>query len=188
MDTTESGFDRTRRAATRFAASPRLLVFPSVAAIGCGVALTTVFVGVRPAIGTLVARYGATGVSRYGVVALLILISYTLCALVITSSNGALVRASAQAIRGESVDVRETTVAVWQHKRQLLVFELITGLIGSVLGILERRVEFASKLTVAILGAGYTVFSFCLVPAVVLDDPTTSEMATRSIELLEFVH
>ena len=88
---------------------------------------------------------------------------------VIVFFNSALVAAALRAIEGEPVSLTEALAAAGKRLPQIAAWAALSAVIGVLLKMIENTHERAGALVSAVLGTGWTVMTFFVVPTIVVD-------------------
>lgn len=97
--------------------------------------------------------------------------------------NAALMYTAGELFRGRDPRLREGLVAAWQHKLSLLVWTLVAGTVGLLLGLLETRRSPVTRLVGGFLDTAWTLATYLIVPAIVFEGAGPLSMFQRSADL-----
>jgi hypothetical protein len=163
-----TGFRLAGRSLGVLRETPRLALFPVLAALGSLAFLAVVFGGVTvaedsPALAVgslLLALGGSTFVT-------------VLC-------NAALVHATRDAFEGRSPSLRRSFRAALARWPQLLAWALLSAVVGSILRGIEESSGVAGSVVAAVLSMGWAALTYFVVPVVVFEDEPARSMVQES--------
>lgn len=178
------------RARVLFREHPRLFVFPFLATAAATVVLAAGFVVVFGYDGgvVLVRLYLALGLPVEGirsVLAYVLLFGFLgLGAVTVIWCNAALAHCTRQAVRGDTVSIRDGLRAALSATPVILVHGFAFALLGTLVAFTERHSDLAARLVAWLLGATYATLSMFVVPVAVFEDASVVETYSRSVHLV----
>jgi hypothetical protein len=159
-----------------------LLVFPLVSLVSL-VAVMAVFAVPTIALGMLEGFRGGThalGAAHYALAFLFYFAQY----FVIFFFNSALVGAAMMRLDGKDPTVSDGLRIATSRIGKIAGYALIAATVGLALRIIQERVGFVGKIVVAILGAGWSIATFLVVPVLVSRDIGPIDAVKESAALL----
>jgi len=104
---------------------------------------------------------------------------------VIVFFNSALVAAALRAIAGEPVSLSEALAAAGRRLPQIAGWAALSAVIGVLLRAIENAHEKAGDLVAGLLGAGWTVMTYFVVPTIVVDGVGPIGALKNSLSILK---
>lgn len=156
-----------------------LLVFPLMSGIACTLLLAS-FLAAAWASGVGSAKDTETESAAWGLVFAYYAVNY----FVIVFFNSALVACVLIRFRGGSPTVRDGLRAAGERVAQIAAWALLAATVGVTLRIIEERVQFVGKIVVAVLGAGWTLGAYFVVPILVVEKAGPIDAFKRSVAIL----
>lgn len=104
---------------------------------------------------------------------------------VIVFFNSALVAASLRAIAGEPVSLSEALAAAGRRLPQIAGWAAVSAVIGVLLRSIENAHEKAGDLIAGLLGTGWTVMTYFVVPTIVVDGVGPFAALKNSLSILK---
>ena len=158
-----------------------LLVFPLVSGIACFLVLAS-FLGGAFAIG--VTRSGTAAPSDAAMWALLFAY-YFVNYVVIVFFNSALVACAMIRFQGGDPTVADGIRAASARIPQIVAWALLAATVGVVLRMIQERVEFVGRIVIGLLGAGWAIATYFIVPLLVVEKLGPIDAVTRSVTLMK---
>ncbi len=161
----------------------KLLVFPLISAVSAMLVLACFALPLfgLAAMDGLSGGHGAWGIGRYVIGFLFYLSQY----FVVFFFNAALVGAALIRLDGGTPTIRgglNIAMSKWQN---ILGYAAIAATVGMLLRALQERVGFLGKIVVGMLGAGWTVATYLVVPVLVVNDVGPVQAVKESVTLLK---
>ncbi len=103
---------------------------------------------------------------------------------VIVFFNSALVACAIIRFRGGDPTVMDGFRASFSRLPQILGWALVSASVGMILRVIESRSEKAGQIAAALLGAGWTIATFFVVPVLVVERANPLEAVKRSLSIL----
>jgi hypothetical protein len=97
----------------------------------------------------------------------------------------AVVAGATERMRGGDPTVGSALRAAASRGAAILFWALVAATVGMALRAIQDRVGFIGKLVVGLIGAAWSLATFFVVPVLVLEDLTTSEVLSRSVSLFK---
>lgn len=167
LDRVRTGLVLVRQSIGLLRDYPSLLVFPVLSALSLlvffvggvlAVALFAVFSGVGAGV--------LEGFWWYATLA----VGYFVAAVLTTYFNAALVHEATRAFRGEAPTLRSGLAAAWGVKGKVVVWGLVSSVVGIVVELVENSDRRAAWLVSTLLRASWAVLTFFVVPVLVFSD------------------
>lgn len=98
--------------------------------------------------------------------------------------NTALVGAAMMRLEGGNPTIRDGLRIAWERKGRILGYACIAATVGLVLRMIEERVGWIGRLIVKLIGAGWTLATFLVVPVLVTREVGPIDAVKESAELL----
>lgn len=155
--------------------NPRLGLFPIISGLAA-VFFHLIFFGVL---------FGAMRVSPEGGVLLTLFVLYIVLTFVSTFFTAALVHQTRSVFDGKSVDIRAGLTAAWERKTPIVIWSLIAATIGIIINSMENSDSRIARVFGVIFGLAWTILTFLIVPVIVFEEKSTSEMFRRSGSLFK---
>ncbi len=154
---------------------PKLLLFPAISGV-TGVAFLVLFLGIT---------FGLLQVTPEGGVLIGLLVAYFVLTFVSTFFTAALVHQTRAVFDGKPVSIRDGVAGAWEVKGPIAVWSLIAATVGVLINMLENSDSSAARLLGTLFGLAWTILTFFVVPVIVFERPTVSDMFTRSGSLFK---
>lgn len=148
---------------------PDLMLFPLAGGIASLLLGAVLYLGVF--VGGFISggiQYLALGVFYFGTT---FLASFFTAALVYSVND---------AFHGRNPTLRNGMAAAWTMKGPLVVWSVISAIVGVLLQSLENSDSGLARIAGAIFALGWTVTTFFIIPVIVFEDVTTKEMFSKS--------
>ncbi|MBL8851420.1 MAG: hypothetical protein JNG89_17180 [Planctomycetaceae bacterium] len=160
-----------------------LLVFPMVSGFCCLLVLASFGLPLwnSPYASVLT---GDREVLRDPVAWLILFAFYAVNYFVIVFFNSALVACALIRFRGGDPTVGDGFRASMQRLPQILAWALVSATVGVLLRAIESRSEKAGQFAAALLGAGWTIATYFVVPVLVVEQAGPIQAVQRSFEIL----
>ena len=162
----------------------KLLLFPLISAV----AMFTVLLSFAlPVLGLMFMDSGARAGSEtgsavlYGMAFLFYLSQY----FVIFFFNAALVSAAMARLSGEAPSVRDSLKVAASKWSSILGYAAIAATVGMVLRAIQERVGFVGRILAGLLGAGWTIATYLVVPVLVAKDVGPVDAVKESALILK---
>jgi hypothetical protein len=110
---------------------------------------------------------------------------YTVNYFVIVFFNSALVACALIRFRGGDPTVGDGIRASMQRLPQILAWSLVSATVGVILKAIESRSEKAGQIAAALLGAGWTIATYFVVPVLVVEQVGPFQAIQRSFSILK---
>ncbi len=94
--------------------------------------------------------------------------------------TAALMHATRGTFHGEEPNVRESMAAAWRNKGTLLAWAVIAAVVGVIIRALEDSNELVAQVVAVVFSLGWAVMTYFVVPVVVFEDVSVTEMFSRS--------
>lgn len=169
---------------------PRLLWFPLSGLVGTLLVAVGFFVLVfhplTKAVGFVI--YEMIGTHPYLSITAGFSVSVWVCfgsiAAALSVPNAALMACTKQLIDGKPLSIKAGWATAFRALPQLLVLASLTGAIGVVIAVIERRYSGLGSLVAFVVGASYVTLTFFVAPAAVLDGASTVSMFRESVSMI----
>ncbi|MBA3531957.1 MAG: hypothetical protein H0T73_08570 [Ardenticatenales bacterium] len=163
-------------------ADKELLIFPIVSFIGVllvtiSFAIPTFMAGILDGVGSL----EEFPIAGYVIAFLYYLAQY----FVIFFANTALVGATMIRLKGGDPTVSDGFRIAMKHSRSIFGYALISATIGMILRVLSERSGVVGQIAVSLIGLGWNLATFLVVPGLVIEECGPIEAVKRSTELLK---
>ncbi len=177
-------WDLLKASASVLMQDKELMVFPLISSV---VAMLVIASFILPmfALGALdhvSGRHGgAISVGYYLVVFLFYVVQY----FVIFFFNVALVGAVMIRLDGGTPTVGAGMDIAWSRVGSILGYAVIAATVGLILRVIEERVALLGKIVVALIGAGWTIATYMVVPVLVAENVGPFKAIEESVELMK---
>lgn len=104
---------------------------------------------------------------------------------VIIFFNSALVACAVLRFRGEDPTLRDGLNASLNRLPQILGWSLVSATVGVILRAIESRSEKAGQIAAALLGTGWAIATYFVVPVIVIEKASPIEGFKRSISIMK---
>lgn len=94
--------------------------------------------------------------------------------------TAALVYSVNDAFHGRNPTLRNGMAAAWEMKGPLAVWSVISAIVGVLLNSLENSDSGLARIAASLFALGWTVTTFFIIPVIVFEDVSTTEMFTKS--------
>lgn len=161
-----------------------LLLFPALSGICTLFALAAFSV---PAVGLIVAtgwRHEHVSLFSDPVSLILLFGFYLVTAFVTLFFNTALVGTVLEGLRGGRARTSTGFEVALRHLPAIFVYALISATVGVALRLIEEKLEIVGHLVGGLLGAGWGIVTFLVVPVMVAEDRSPFDAIGRSKDLL----
>lgn len=147
-----------------FRARPRLVLLPlcSLLLVGAGFAIAA---GLALQHG-LVAPIFTNDIVRYAA----IFVGFAIATGLGTFFNAAVVHVAAKHFEGEDATVREGLAAAWAKRRQIAVWSVLAGTVGTAMYVLEENFGGLGSLARLGFDLAWSLLTFFVVPIIVMED------------------
>ncbi len=160
----------------------KLLLFPLISSIAM---LTVLASFALPVLGWVFmgksASVSVSNTSFYGLGFLFYMTQY----FIIFFFNAALVSAAMAPLNGQSPSIRESLAVAGSKWPSILGYAAIAATVGLLLRAIQERVAFVGRLIVGLLGVGWTVATYLVVPVLVARDVGPIEAMKESATLVK---
>jgi hypothetical protein len=128
----------------------------------------------------------ASRVERHGVdVYLPLFVMYVVTYAIGIFFQAAVIAGATERMRGGDPTVGSALAAASRRLGAILMWAVVAGTVGVLLRIIQDRVGFIGKIMVGLVGAAWSLATFFVVPVLVLEDHTTGESFTRSVDVFK---
>ncbi len=174
------GWELTKQSWRLLMLDKELLVFPLLSGLACFLVLAGFFAG---AFATgITQRENAAGET---VAWVMLFAWYFANYFVIVFFNSALVACAMIRFRGGDPTLGDGLRAAGARIAQIVAWVLLAATVGVVLRVIQERVGFIGKIVVAMLGAGWTIATYFIVPVLVVEKLGPIDALGRSAALLK---
>jgi hypothetical protein len=157
-----------------------LLVFPLLSGIACFLLLASFAAGVFVS-GVKIHDPQRIDLVHWAVLLLYYFANY----FIIVFFNCALVACAMIRFRGGDPTVADGLKAARERVGLIAAWALLAATVGVILRMIEERVGFLGKIVIMILGAVWTIATFFVVPALVMENLGPVDAAKRSVEIVK---
>jgi hypothetical protein len=102
---------------------------------------------------------------------------------IIAFFNVALVSAASNRLAGGRASINEGLEVAWQRKGKIFQWALFSATVGIVLRMIEHRSAWLGRFVAGLIGIGWTLASYFVVPVLAAEDVGPAEALQRSGEL-----
>jgi hypothetical protein len=99
--------------------------------------------------------------------------------------QAALIASATERMRGGNPTVGSALAAAGRRAGAILLWAFVAGTVGMVLRAVQERVGFIGKLVVAVVGAGWSLATFFVVPVLILEDRSIPDSLNRSVSVFK---
>ena len=169
----------------RFLASDKEMLFiPVIATL-----LNLFLFGILIAIGAMVASAQGTplftGDQLTGLDYLFIFFFYVIGAFTLSLSQAGIINTVYTRIHGGNATLGESLKVAFSHSGSLLVWSAITSTVGLVLNAIAERSALVGKIIAGLIGAGWNVVTFFVIPAMVIDRKSAFASIPHSLRVFK---
>lgn len=154
-----------------------LMVLPLIS----GTIILVVLLSFAVGFGLSVSRVEAHGVDVY----LPLFVMYVVTYAIGIFFQAAVIAGATERMRGGDPTVGSALAAASRRLGPILLWAVVAGTVGVVLRVIQERVGFVGKIVIALVGAAWSLATFFIVPVLVLEDRTTGESFTRSVDVFK---
>jgi hypothetical protein len=163
----------------------KLLLFPLLSGLACLLIILLIFAPL-----SLALTLGGVLVDQNGDVNLfvgipLLFVYYFVTWFVVIFCNAALVSCALMHFNGERPTLGDGFGAAWSRLPQILAWSLVAASVGLLLKLIESVHEKLGQIIAAILGTGWAIMTFFVVPVLVVEKVGPFEAIKRSLALLK---
>lgn len=159
-----------------------LLAFPVVSGIACFLVLLTF---ILPAIGLSGSGIGGLEQGAGGIVGWIVLFAFYLCNFfVVFYFNAALVDFVTTRLRGGEPTVATSLRTATACLPQIAMWALVSATVGVLLKAFESRAGWLGRIVIALVGVGWTLVTYFVVPLIVIERRGALEAIGESKDLL----
>jgi hypothetical protein len=133
------------------------------------------------AAGLLTTRSTPHGVDLYVPLFVMYVVMYTIGIFF----QAAVIAGATERMRGGDPTVRSALAAASRRLGAIILWAAVASTVGVLLRVIQDRVGFIGKIVVGLVGAAWSLATFFVVPVLVLEDRTTSDSFTRSVNLFK---
>ena len=151
-------------------AEPSLAVFPAVAGLAGTVYLVLVLGG----------AVLLTGADPGPVVYVALFVVYLGTAFVAAFFSAALTYNAREVFRGRDPTLSEGLAAAWRNRGTLFVWAVVSAVVGVVLRAIESQDSPVAEIVATAFGVAWGILTYFVVPVIVFEDVSVSEMFRRS--------
>ena len=149
---------------------PRLVLFPILSGL-FGIAFLGLFLGVT---------FGLAAIAPEGGAIVGLLLAYLALTFVSSLFTAGLVHQTREVLAGGEISLRDGLDAAWNRKTPLFVWSVIAATVGVVINMIEGSDSSVGRLFAVIFSVAWTLMTFFIIPVIVFERPTTTEMFKRS--------
>lgn len=179
-----NGTEPADRAIVFLARHPKLAVFPVFSLLGTLVVSVGFFLGYHRLGEPIWYWFISLGFGPFGAVAptayVLVWLFLTTFVAVLAFSNAALAHNTNLVADGRSPSLKRGILVAFGVLPHVFTYAAVTGGVGVVVAVLERRAEWMGALLAALLGMTYVMVTFFVVPAAVVGDRSPVGMFDES--------
>ena len=167
-----------------------LLVLPVIATLAAAAVAASFlaplyFTGAFAEWGSLAQKGEALSIAQKVTIGVLVFLFYYCMFFVIIFFNSALVAGALKAIAGEPIGVTEMLTIAGSRLPQIAGWAAVSAIVGVVLKSIENSNEKAGMFVSSLLGTGWTVMTFFVVPTIVVDGLGPFGALKKSLEVLK---
>lgn len=148
------------------------LIWLPLMSVGCIIVVTLGFAGIAAATGSLdrlTTMADESAASEFTAMdAVLYLALFFTNSFIVIFFNAALISAAMERLRGGDPNIRMGLKMASSHLPAILGWALISGIVGLILSALESRFEAVGKFVIGMLGVGWAVATFFVIPVLVV--------------------
>lgn len=96
----------------------------------------------------------------------------------------AVVAGATERMRGEAPTLRSSMGAAWRRAGSILLWAMFAGTIGLLLRAIQERSGIIGRIVVGLIGAGWSLATFFVVPVLVLEEVQVGDVVGRSLSVL----
>ncbi len=162
----------------------KLLLFPLISALAMFAVLVSFAL---PVLGLMFMNGSPRMVSDHGSITLYVVafLFYLSQYFVIFFFNAALVAAAMARLNGDAPSVRDSLKVAASKWASILGYAAIAATVGMVLRAIQERVGFVGRIVAGLLGAGWTIATYLVVPVLVARDVGPVEAVKESALILK---
>ncbi len=169
----------------RFLASDKeMLLIPLVAT-----ALNLFLCGIIVSVAAIVARASGTplftGDTLTGIDYLFVFCFYVVGAFTLAISQAGIINTVYARIHGGDATLGQSLKVAFSHSGSLLIWSAITSTVGLILNAIAERSALIGKIITGLIGAGWNVVTFFVIPAMVIDQKSAFASIPHSLEVFK---
>jgi hypothetical protein len=163
----------------------KLLLFPLLSGLACLLIVVAIFAPLSLALLFAGVLLDAQGNANLFVAVPLLFVYYFVTWFVVIFCNAALVSCALMHFNGERPTLGDGFRAAWSRLPQILAWALVAATVGLLLKLIESVHEKLGQIVASILGTGWAIMTFFVVPVLVVEKVGPFEAIKRSIALLK---
>ena len=150
--------------------NPKLMAFPLVGG-ATGLAFLGLFLGIT---------FGVFGLETEGPQLVLLFFTYTGLTFISSLFAAGLVHETREAFAGREPSFRAGMAAAWERKGPIFVWSVIAATVSVIINYLEQSDSIVGRIFAVIFSVAWTVMTFFIIPVIVFEQPSTTEMFKQS--------
>jgi hypothetical protein len=166
-------------------ADKKLLLFPLLSGLACLLIVVGIFAPLSLALFFAGVLIDAQGNANLFVTVPLLFVYYFVTWFVVIFCNSALVSCALMHFNGERPTLGDGFRAAWARLPQILAWSLVAASVGLLLKLIESVHEKLGQIIASILGIGWAIMTFFVVPILVVEKVGPFEAIKRSVALLK---
>jgi hypothetical protein len=163
----------------------KLLLFPLLSGLACLLIVLAIFAPLTLALHAAGVLFDRNGDVNLFVAIPVTFVYYFVTWFVVIFCNSALVSCALMHFNGEKPTLGDGFRAAWSRLPQILAWSLVAATVGLLLKLIESVHEKLGQIVAAILGTGWAIMTFFVVPILVVEKVGPFEAIKRSLALLK---
>jgi hypothetical protein len=163
----------------------KLLLFPLLSGLACLLIVVLIFAPLSLALTFGGLMFKPNGDVNLFVAIPLLFVYYFVTWFVVIFCNSALVSCALMHFNGDRPTLGDGFRAAWSRLPQILAWSLVAASVGLLLKLIESVHEKLGQIVAAILGTGWAIMTFFVVPILVVEKVGPFEAIKRSVGLLK---
>lgn len=170
LDRLKTGLILTKDSILVIRHNPKLMLFPLVSGIA-GIFFLILFLGVT---------FGLAAIDPEGGAMVGFLLVYLVLTFVSTFFTAGLVHQTREVLSGTEPSLKAGIDAAWGRKGPIFVWSLVAATVGVIINGMENSDSRAARIFGTLFGVAWTLMTFFIVPIIVFERVSTTEMFKQS--------
>jgi hypothetical protein len=150
--------------------NPKLALFPVVSGVA-GLAFLGIFLGIT---------FGLMSVASDAGAVVGLFLTYLVLTFVSSFFAAGLVHQTREVLGGAEPSLKQGLAAAWERRRPLFIWALISATVGLIINAIESSDSRIARIVGLIFGVAWTLMTFFIVPVIVFERPSVTEMFKQS--------
>lgn len=115
----------------------------------------------------------------------LLFIYYVLNFFIVYFFNSVIIACAKKLLAGEPVNIRYGLKVAYQRKWLILKWAFVSATVGLILKLIEDRFKFVGQIIAGLLGAAFSIISFVVLPAIIVENIGLKQALQQSAKTLK---